>query len=262
MKGGQKPIHIQRWAPFDFVNDPVVKFALSERNYAALVLYILVLNHSFLEGGDLPANVPALAAVIGMPKKDVEKSLGFWLDPPLDKPKLFIEETCLFNGRVKREVSEELAFRSEQVERGRDGGRAAALKRALQRSLQPTLEPVAEKRCSPPSPAPTPAPSPHRHDQEPADVMALQRDIDGLIREIQGLTGDNYDEILLKGSSVNGNSGMASLWNCTSERYLRKTKSVLVGMNLKAKQRATTSGHPTETPEEAARRRLKATGTE
>lgn len=258
MKGGQKPIHIMRWAAADFVNDPVVKLALARRDYAAIVLYVLVLNWSHIEGGDVPADVEALAAVIGMPKAVVERALPFWLNPPIDKPKLFIEETCLYNGRVRREVHEELAFRDEQSKRGAEGAKRRWNGGRHSQRHQGANGGSDAPGYSPPSPTPVPAPTPQRHDR--GDVPSLQRDVDELIREVMALTGEKYDEVLWKASSVNNGPSMASVENCTSERWLRTTKGKLIGLRVAA-QKPKAPEHPTETPEERARRRLK-TGTD
>lgn len=267
MKGGQKPIHIMRWAAADFVNDPVVKLALARRDYASIVFYVLTLNWSHIEGGDVPADIEALAAVIGMPKKDVEKSLPFWMNPPIDKPKLFIEDTCLFNGRVRREVHEELTFRSEQTERGERGGRASARKRTLNRTLDRVVDDRSSQtpntRSSPPAPIPLPlpAPSPLEADNE---VRQVRAELDTAINAAMEATGKTYDEILFNESSTPNGKRIDNLPACTSVQWMRVVtrKVTTLRLEAQAKGRARVqSGHPNETSYERAVR-LNKTGTD
>src|SRR6185369_9005669 len=105
-----------------------------------------------------------------------------------------------FNTRVRREVREELEFRGEQSKRGAEGARRRWDGGRHSTRHQSANGGTGAPGYSPPSPTPVPAPTPQRH----GDVASLQRDVDGLIREIQALTGGHYDEILFKASSVKG----------------------------------------------------------
>lgn len=118
MKGGRTPIHIQRWAPADYHHDEHVRLLKARRDYRTLTFYRNFLDHSFLAGGDLPADPEALAAVVEMPRKDVEAALSFCLGRLIHQ-----NGERLYQGRVVREVADEMAFREEQGERGRRGGR-------------------------------------------------------------------------------------------------------------------------------------------
>lgn len=245
MKGGNAPIHIMRWAAADFVGDPVVKLALSRRDYRAIVLYVLVLNWSHIEGGDLPADLEALAAMIGMPKRDVEKGLPLWLEPPVDKPKLHIEDTVLFNGRVRRECVEELVYRAEQKERGVEGGRASARRRSANRSVDQVLDQPLERdgkgRSSPPSPAPTPAPVPAPapggsppEGASVSDLTSAQRDATEALRLTAQATGRPSDELLVEASTTGRGASLVRLDTCTSIPWLRTTAQRLTAIRLRA----------------------------
>lgn len=248
MKGGHRPIHIQRWAPADFVNDPAVRLALSERNYAAFTLYVLVLNHSFMEGGDLPSSIPALAAVIGMPRKDVEESLPYWME----QNKLVTEETCLFNPRVKAEVIRELSFRRKQKRVGKMGGRPRVAKGKPKASLLDTETPPAPAPS--PSSAPCPAPAPND------EIGQVRAELDRTLRETSALMGRHYDEILFEVSGTPNGKRIDNLPACSSVQWLRVALRKTVTLLLAAKAKGAKPDYPTETPEERARRRLK-TGT-
>lgn len=163
MKGGRVPIHIMRWAPADYVNDPVVRLALARRDLTASTFYPLFLFHAFMEGGSLPADVEILSAIIGMRPADVTKALAFWQG----HGKIHEKDGKLSHSRVSREVSEELAFRELQSERGKLGGRP---KRAT--APEADEKPPVSDTKSPPcavrrAPAPTPAPENGRTEAGP-----------------------------------------------------------------------------------------------
>jgi hypothetical protein len=209
LKGGQRPIHIQRWAPSDFVNDPAVRLALSEGNYRALAFYVLVLNHSFMEGGDLPSNVPALAAVIGMPRKDVEEALPYWIE----QNKLQIEETCLFNPRVRAEVFSELAYRKKQQRAGVRGGRPKGSLRVAKGKPKGSLL----ENQTPPAPSSAPAPTTTTGSKgiriPPCESDPLNIAIVGACREIGTLTDKDESEVLKAFSMFPGKTGPVWITN-------------------------------------------------
>lgn len=163
MKGGHKPIHIMRRAPADVVNDPVIKLQLARGDRDSVLFYLLFMDWSFIEGGDLPADPEALAAVMGFPEKLVRRVLPIWVEAG----KLKIEDTCVFNPRVRAEVHDELIFREEQRQRGAEGGRASARKRSVKRTVDQAPDQTVEGASSPPAPSPAPAPAPAPTPQTP-----------------------------------------------------------------------------------------------
>lgn len=149
MKGGQTPIHVMRFAVADYLEDPWVKLALTERNLVATTFYPLFLFASFNHGGDLPSDPTLLAAALGMRRSDVVAALKFWSQKECGL--VILESGRAWNPRVRRDVAAELQFRSDQAERGRKGGKAKAASERLAGAKQPP---------SPPSPSPSPAPAP------------------------------------------------------------------------------------------------------
>ncbi len=115
MKGGHRPIHIQRWCPADYVNDPAVRVALATHNLAATTFYPLFLFYSFLQGGRLPHDALTLSALFGMRLGDVRRALAYWQGAG----KIHEEDGFLFHRRVQREVDDELRFRSQEADRKR-----------------------------------------------------------------------------------------------------------------------------------------------
>lgn len=113
MKQGQKPIHIQRWAPADYHNDEHVRLLKARRDYLTLTFYRHFLDASYTSGGDLPADPEALSAIVEMRKRDVETALRFCVGRLL-----FPDGDRLYQSRVRRDVQSELKFREEQRGRG------------------------------------------------------------------------------------------------------------------------------------------------
>ncbi len=160
MKGGRVPIHIMRWAPADYVNDPFVRLLISEEDFATLTFYHLVLNWSHMEGGDLSSDPRQLAASLGMRRHRVVRSLQVCIEAG----KLMVENGRLYHPRVVREVKDELTYRAEQAALGKKGGETAG----RGRPKQPTGDPLIEDRATPigidrpavrRAPAPTPTPT-------------------------------------------------------------------------------------------------------
>lgn len=166
------------------------------------------MNHSFMEGGDLPANIPALAAVIGMSRKDVEEALPYWIE----QKKLVVEDSCLFNRRVREEVVSELAYRRKQRKSGRNGGKARVALRKVKGSLRNNSSPPA------PAPAPSPAPAPTPQSlgaaiQIPAcEESPLNKAILGACREIASLVGKDETEVLKAHSMIPNSRGGGPRW--------------------------------------------------
>lgn len=160
MKGGRVRIHLQRWAPADYHDDEHVRLLKARRDYRTLTFYRHFLDHSFTAGGDLPADLEALAAVVEMPRRDVEHALAFCVGRLIEK-----REGRLYQKRVAREVAHELSYRAEQSELGRRGGQAAGRGRPKHQIGEPLIEDRATptESIGPPCAvrrAPTPAPTP------------------------------------------------------------------------------------------------------
>ncbi len=183
MKGGRVPIHIMRWAPADYVNDPFVRLLVAEEDFATLAFYHLVLNWSHMEGGDLPADPRQLAATLGMKRHRVARSL----EVCLGASKLVVRNGRLCHPRVLREVENELAYRAEQAGLGRVGGRKAGRGRAAKTIGVPLIEdrgtPIENNRSplsesiGPPCAvrrAPAPAPENERTERPPGSPQAVE----------------------------------------------------------------------------------------
>ncbi len=153
MRNGQTPIHIQRWAPADYLADEHVRLLMARRDYLTIAFYRTFIDASFVAGGNLPADPEMLAAVVSMPKRHVAKALAYCTGRLL-----FTEGDRIFQPRVRREVADELEFRERQRESGAKGGRKRSQRLALDEP-QGSLE----EASSPPAPAPValrPSPAP------------------------------------------------------------------------------------------------------
>ena len=147
MRGGKTPIHLMKFAPADYVNDPAVRLALARGNLAASTFYPLFIFHSFLQGGALNSDRAVLAATLGMTSQQVARALKYWIA----QGKIVESDGQLYQKRVRREVEKELAFREAEAERKR-----------RERSDRPAdVRRTSVGRPSPQSEAPTPAPAPN-----------------------------------------------------------------------------------------------------
>jgi hypothetical protein len=151
MKGGKTPIHRQAWYPTDYHADEHVRLLKARRDYRTLTFYRHFLDASFLAGGDLPADPEALAAVVEMPRKDVEQALSFCLGRLITQ-----DGARLYQKRIRRDVTAELEFRSSQAELGRRGGLLAGKGRPLIKDRAGPLESIGPPFAVRRSPAPTP----------------------------------------------------------------------------------------------------------
>lgn len=155
MRDGHAPIHIMRWAPADYVNDPFVRKLYQKRDWRTLAFYSAFLFYSHMEGGDLPSDPEELAAVLLMPARDVASALSLCLSAG----KLHEEHGRLFHKRVISEVIQELEFREKQREIGKRGGRPKRKGKPKGSVLE---------NLTPPAPTPTPTPAPICADAPPA----------------------------------------------------------------------------------------------
>lgn len=150
MKGGHTPIHIMRFAPADYVNDPFVRRLYQRRDYRTAAFYPAFLFWSHMEGGDLPADPGDLGALLLMPVGEVVRSLAVCKEAG----KIREEGGRLYHKRVKAEVDAELAYRRSQQETGRKGGRPP---KHTKEEGEPKGRVSDNQTPSSPSPAPLPA---------------------------------------------------------------------------------------------------------
>lgn len=231
MKGGQTPIHIQRWAPSDYHEDQYVRLLKSRRDYRTLTFYRHFIDRSFQAGGDLPADEELLAAAVEMPRKDVAQALKFCIGTLIEQ-----RGDRLFQARVEREVAEELEYRQLQSQRGKLGGRPPGGSGESGRkatALPPESGRQAEEKQpkSPPAPAPAPAPAPN------ASASARERTTRAPVETVEksgrptasGLSpGDRRSEPPSESHGGNGNGSVKAesipeyirqVWTEFSERH-------------------------------------------
>jgi hypothetical protein len=208
MKGGRKPIHIQRWAPADYHEDEHVRLLYARRAWCTLTFYRTFLDRSHLAGGDLPADSETLSALLSMPKRDVERALEFCLGRLIER-----DGDRLFQKRVRRDVAREIEFREKQAGRANQrwhgqeecGGIASAKAPEKIRQSPPAPAPL---------PAPAPAPAPERTDRPPNPLVKGKRpDLESraykAINALRPLLGiDDGAEILRRYSSFKGRSAV------------------------------------------------------
>lgn len=167
MLNGKTPIHLQRWSPSDFQADEHVKLLKARRDWTTLTFYRQFLDWSFMAGGTLPADPEELAAVVEMPRKDVERALSFCLGRLIQQ-----EGDRLFQSRVRRDIAAELEFRQEQQQLGRKGSprghefrgnqHARVEVGGLPHSARPEVGGLPSGvvgSANPPAPAPAPTPA-------------------------------------------------------------------------------------------------------
>lgn len=211
------PVHIMRWAPADYVNDPFVMLMMKRRAYRVLTFYSMFLFRSHMEGGSLPAPLDLLSAAVSMPSEDVASAVATLIQ----HGKITEAEGRLYHKRVVREIAKELSYRENQSGAGKKGGRPG------KGTLSDTESPPS------PSPSPSPAPSPERTDGRPvippgvydiperrrtaladgngrkrnplvADRDGLERESLALTREIAALTGSDPVEVMVTAARYEG----------------------------------------------------------
>lgn len=224
-----KPIHIMRWAPADYVNDPAVKLALAKRDYVASTFYPLFLFHAYIQGGHLTADPEALGAILGMKPADVCRALEFWTA----QGKVREREGRLYHERVLRDIAAEMAFREEQAEKGKLGGRP----RLAKAEPLPSGKPMVLDRQSPPLPLPAPTPAPERQtpDGPPSNPLAagrrpqLEAECLTLVRMIADATGDDPVDVIAEASHYTGAPGARTKLNpasMTDDRLLNTLRDL------------------------------------
>jgi hypothetical protein len=205
VKGGKTPTHRQPWYPADYHADEHVKLLKARRDYRTLTFYRHFLDASWMAGGDLPADPEALAAVVEMPRKDVEHALTFCLGRLIDQ-----DGERLYQRRVRRDVADEMAFRETQGTHGKKGGRPRKERLAFpeQKGSGFRDENPAVAYASSLSPAPPPAP--FRQPPGPANPLiagrreSLERECLTLVGETATLTGEDPVEVIAHASGYQG----------------------------------------------------------
>ena len=241
MKNGLTPIHIQRWAPADYQNDEHVKVLKARRAWTILHFYRQFLDQSFIGGGSLPADREGLAAVVEMPRRDVEKALSYCLNRVI-----FQDGDRLYQARVRRDVADELTFRAEQSERGKLGGRPKKEATAIYKDKPPLFS---SESPPTPSPSPTPAPAPIASacasaaadastavvgpvEDERLTLAFLRQEAGTLLRQIGEAGGEDGQAELMRASRTNNGKTIVNLEACSSLSWLRVAVDRLTGRLL------------------------------
>ena len=198
MKGGHRPIHIQRWSPADYQADEHVRLLYLRRAWCTLTFYRTFLDCSHLAGGDLPADSETLCALLSMPKRDVERALAFCLGRLIER-----DGDRLYQKRVRRDVAHEIEFRAKQSARanqrwhppGGCGGNA-------------TAEAPRKTPQSPPSPSPSPAPDARRQAASNPLLAGKRPELESeclrLVSRMAALTGEDPLDVIARASGFEG----------------------------------------------------------
>lgn len=204
MKGGKTPIHRQPWYPADYHADEHVKLLKARRDYLTLTFYRHFLDRAWMAGGDLPSDPEALAAVVDMPRKDVERALSFCLGRLITQ-----EGDRLFQKRIKRDLLKEDSFSADQSRRGALGAKARwDAERHTER--HGTRHPGHD---GPPLPVPVPVPVPDARRQDgtaPANPLVtgrrpeMESEVLRMVRELAALTDQDPVEVMAKASGYEG----------------------------------------------------------
>jgi hypothetical protein len=260
MKGGQTPIHIQRFAPADLHADEHFRLLESRRAYMIAHFYRQFIDYSFMAGGDLPADAEGLAAAVRMPRRDVENALAFCLNKLV-----FKDGDRLYQRRVRREVKKELQFRSKQRKLGAQGGRPK--KEATQKGkpkgslLEPESPPSPPSAPAPPStPAPPSVPptAAGRTDAEddarrygnPGEAEEVRAQIRVAKAEASRVTGRPEGELVAEASRTPNRNSFHDEADCPSVPWLRKTLEKLITIRFQAQ--ADQRDRPTPPPTDRA----------
>lgn len=265
MRGGATPIHIQRWAPADFHEDEHVKLLKARRDYRTLTFYRHFIDRAFAAGGDLPADPEALAAVVEMPRKDVEAALVFCLGRLIHQ-----DGDRLYQARVRRDVAEEMEFRAQQIERGRAGGLLAGKGRqkavpipAQATPIDNDRPPLGPREPNPPSPfasalrqtpdadAVTPPTNgahrptiPAREGPKPNPLMGertpWERECLDLVARMAKLTGEDPVDVIARASGYEGaQTTKLNPASMTDDRLMHTVRDLRADVAAEEKKRGT-----------------------
>lgn len=192
------PVHIMRFAPADYLLDAFVKDCYRRRDHRTLAFYTGFLFTSHLEGGSLPADPTRLAAHLGMAVSDVTPALTRCVEAE----KLRVKDGRVYHKRVASEVADELAYRDQQSEFGKLGGRPR----------KPPIDDDAGKGPlsggeSPPAPPPAPGPAPAPNASTPASALAVGEPDDFASEEVR----DECKALLKRVVQEAGSDGQVAL---------------------------------------------------
>lgn len=261
MKGGHTPIHIMRFAPADYVDDPFVRGLYQRRDFRTAAFYPLFLFYSFMEGGSLPLDVSTdggasplrvstIASLVLMREADVRHAI----ETCLHANKIVRKGGRLFHRRVRREILSELKFRRQQAGLGKLGGLARAARLAQGKPKASSSPPSPSPSPVPASaPAPSPAPSPSRGNGPPASrpdsarknpfVGAKRDDYERealrLTGDIGTLTGEDGAEIFARAAHYEGALRQkVNPSNLTDDRLLNTVLDLRATLKAEREKRA------------------------
>lgn len=262
MKGGQTPIHIQRFAPADLHDDEHVKVLESKRDYRTLTFYRCFIDYSFMGGGDLPSDPSVLAAIVHMPRRDVVAALQFCLG------KLVHEDgDRLYQKRVRREVLRELRYRRRQSNLGKKGGRPRKAhkeegkpKGTVSDTKSPPSPPSAPAPPSTPAPPSAPPPAGRSDAEDDArrygsagEAEQVRAEIRIAKAEASRVTGRPEGELVAEASRTPNRNSFHDEADCPSLPWLRKTLEKLITMRFQAQADQRDRPPPPPTDRAAAR---------
>lgn len=284
---------ILRWAVQDWRTSRVRMRSITSADPWLRVVYFELLNAQAEEGGTLPADPEVLADSLGCPAAEVKRCLPILAaigKAPGSRGGLIIENGSVSNKRVSDYIEEELSYRTQQQEFGRQGGRIGGKGRPRGTPKEPEASPDSD-RDSPNPPLPcantlasdqTPDPSRRADDREvlprvtparPHEIVAvepqekprsdersaLQRTRD----EIRALLADVVAEdprgrdgqAALAAASRVGAKVITNVEGCSSLPWLTTTREKLLGNLLAIRAERDERTVPAR-PSEAARARM------
>ncbi len=120
MKDGEVPQHLQRWAGGDWLGSRVRGYAIRNGDPWVAWIYLDILFRSFQDGGDLPADVPHLADLLGFPEEQIARVLDL-LKTRFGK--IVEEDGRIFNPRVRKEMEKVHRLSEQFAKAGAEGGK-------------------------------------------------------------------------------------------------------------------------------------------
>lgn len=148
--------HLMRWAPQDWRTSRVRMRSAMTGDRDLRLVYLEALNALHEHGGVLPSDPAALADLLAIPADVIGAKLPalYELGRNCDGGLVDNGDGTLSNRRIVNDLADEVAFRQQQAELGRRGGRAKAKAKASRSERQAN----AKRTVSPPAPAPSNVP--------------------------------------------------------------------------------------------------------